>query len=128
MSDAEFSIGCEIRTDTARRVRYALGAFLDVLELDRDVVDDILMAVGEALANSVEHAYAQASAGRVEVRARAAGHRLLEVTVADCGAFVERAPRPGRGFGLDIIRAVARSVDVERDGGTRVHMTFDIAS
>jgi anti-sigma regulatory factor (Ser/Thr protein kinase) len=106
-------------------MRHALGAFLAVHRIDADLSDDILTAVGEALANSVEHAYDELDQpGDVELYARLGADATLAVDVVDGGRFVEHEARPGRGFGLRIVRAIARTVTVERDGGTRVHMLF----
>ena len=43
----------------------------------------------------------------------------------DRGTFVNRARRAGRGFGLKIVNATARSVTIDTDGGTHVRMIFD---
>jgi anti-sigma regulatory factor (Ser/Thr protein kinase) len=108
-------------------IRHALSAFMDAVAIDEETRDDILIAVGEAIANAVEHAYEGASApGEIEVHARIADPRTLEIDVADRGRFIERERREGRGFGMRILRSVARAVAIETDNGTRVHMLFDI--
>jgi serine/threonine-protein kinase RsbW len=100
---------------------------MDAVAIDEETRDDILIAVGEAIANAVEHAYEGASApGEIEVHARIADPRTLEIDVADRGRFIERERREGRGFGMRILRSVARAVAIETDNGTRVHMLFDI--
>ena len=106
-------------------MRHALSAFLTTLEVDEDSIEDILMAVGEALANAVEHAYDGDATGIVELHARVDDAERLSVDVNDDGRFIERAPRAGRGFGLRIVKTIARSVSVEIDNGTRVRMVFD---
>ncbi len=125
---SELRVYSHARPGTAGPMRHALKAFLAVLEIESEVVEDISMAVGEALANAVEHAYAEGPPGMVELYARVDDdEEQLRVEVRDEGRFIEREPRAGRGFGLRIVRTVARAVSVETNGGTRVHMTFHAA-
>ncbi len=109
-------------------MRHALSAFLDAIAVDQDTRDDILIAVGEAVANAVEHAYCGSSPGMVQLYARVDDARTLAVEVVDRGEYISRERRDGRGFGMRIVRSVARAVAIETDGGTRIHMLFDIAS
>jgi len=84
-------------------------------------VNDILVACGEACANVVQHAYG-ATPGDMEVEARLS-HGLLEMSVRDRGAWRPAADRGG-GWGLQLIRALMDSVEVDRDaGGTVVRMS-----
>jgi serine/threonine-protein kinase RsbW len=107
-------------------MRHALRSFLEALELSPETVDDVLTAVGEVLANAVEHAYSDGAAGSVELYAHAEGSTTLEIDVRDSGTYIERSARAGRGFGLRIARAIARSVEIDRARGTHVHLSFDI--
>jgi hypothetical protein len=50
--------------------------------------------------------------------------RTLLVDVFDRGRFIERDERPGRGFGLRIVSAIAETVSLRTDGGTHVRMAF----
>jgi anti-sigma regulatory factor (Ser/Thr protein kinase) len=109
-------------------MRHALAAFLKALDVEPDLIEDILMAVGEALANAMEHAYGGDPAGIVELFADIGPEGQLTVDVCDEGRFIEREPRAGRGFGLRIVRNVARAVSIEFDGGTRIRMQFDASS
>jgi anti-sigma regulatory factor (Ser/Thr protein kinase) len=118
--------------DRAKPLRHALGAFLRAIEIDADVAMDILTAVGETVVNVIEHAYghvARSSSGLVEVVALAEKAQPLRVDVIDGGAFVHRrVPRPGHGFGLRIVRAIARDVSIDaNDTGTHVKMLFDLS-
>ena len=86
--------------------------------LDEDDVLDVVVAVGEACANSVEHAYGAAE-GEVTVQAELDGPDLL-VTITDSGTW-RSARGQGRGRGLLMMRRLMDTADVERDGdGTRV--------
>lgn len=109
-----------------RPMRHALRSFLEALELLPATIDDVLTAVGEVLANAVEHAYVDGAAGSVEIYARANGASTLDVDVRDSGKYIDRSERVGRGFGLRIARAIARSVEIDRSRGTHVHLSFDI--
>lgn len=109
-----------------RPMRHALRSFLEALELGPETVDDVLTAVGEVLANAVEHAYVDGASGSVEIYARADERAILKVDVRDTGTFIERTERAGRGFGLRIAHAIARNVEIDRSRGTRVRLTFDV--
>jgi anti-sigma regulatory factor (Ser/Thr protein kinase) len=118
------------RPQRAKTLRHALGAFLTALDINAEIAVDVLTAVGEALANVVEHAYDGESKrfpGEVELVAQAGNPPgTLCVDVFDRGRFIKRRARPGRGFGLRIVRAIARDVSIEAsDVGTHVRMLFD---
>jgi anti-sigma regulatory factor (Ser/Thr protein kinase) len=122
---SELRINCLATPAAAGPMRHALAAFLSALDVRGEAVEDILTAVGEALANAVEHAYDASGQPRdIELLARLENSATLAVEVFDRGTFIERPVRAGRGFGLRIVRAIAREVTVETDGGTRVRMTF----
>ncbi len=87
---------------------------------------DIVLACGEACANAVEHAYADAGAaeGVVEVEVSWAGSAEIVLRVRDRGRW--RPPRsdPGdRGRGLAIMRELMDAVEVDAgESGTEVVM------
>jgi anti-sigma regulatory factor (Ser/Thr protein kinase) len=123
---SKLRVTCSARPDSAKRMRHALAAFLDALEVDSDHCDDVLTATGEALANAIEHAYdGGGSRGTVALEADLA-ETELSVNVTDRGHFIERELRPDRGFGLRIIRSIAESVDISTQDGTRIRMTFSM--
>ena len=95
-----------------------------------ETIADLKLAVTEAVANAVRHAYPPDSPGRVSVELSADGGRL-EIAVSDEGRGLGDAEltsdgpsEPGEsGMGLSIIRAIADEIDVGAgpDGrGTRV--------
>ncbi len=126
---SELRIHCRALPPAAAPLRHALAAFLNVLDVESELSDDILTAVGEALANAVEHAYEHfgdsAGPGDIELYARVENSDTLSVDIFDRGRFIERALRPGRGFGLRIVRAIAREVTIKTDGGTQIRMIFE---
>jgi anti-sigma regulatory factor (Ser/Thr protein kinase) len=79
---------------------------------------DITVAVTEAAANAVEHAYAPGQA-TFEVEA-AHEDGMITITIRDRGSW--RAPRgTHRGRGLAMMRALMETVDVKQDDrGTEV--------
>jgi serine/threonine-protein kinase RsbW len=111
---------------TPAAMRHALDSFLVALKVPEDRRIDIVTASGEALANAIEHAYAESEIGGVELTALVERPGSLTVSVIDHGAFVEPRERANRGFGLKIVRAVAQSVNVDTTNGTAVRMTFDV--
>jgi len=85
-----------------------------------DVENDLLLACGEACANVVQHAYA-AAPGSLELEA-SLDQGLLQMWVRDHGQW--RAPSDrGGGWGLELMRALTDTVDVDRTAdGTVVHL------
>lgn len=110
---------------TPKALRHALATFLSALDIEPPLREDIIIAVGEAVANAVEHAYQTGDSGTVELHAATDAENTLMVDVFDRGAFIDRELREGRGLGLRIVRAIARAVSIDTDGGTRIRMVFN---
>jgi anti-sigma regulatory factor (Ser/Thr protein kinase) len=124
---SELRLCCPAHARYVSQIRHALGAFLAALEFDRGACDDVTTAAGEALANAVEHAYANRpldSECDLELRARLKPSGTLSVDVSDRGTFIRRKPIAGRGFGLRIIRAVATEMNIDTSEGTCIRMRF----
>lgn len=118
-------ITCRTGLSQVRRLRHALGAFLDVFALDREFVEDVLLASGEVLANAVEHGARSAANTSIVLVAHAGPNGMLAIEVSDSGRFVQRDRIEGRGFGLGIVRQIAQSVTIETNDGTHVRMLFE---
>jgi serine phosphatase RsbU (regulator of sigma subunit)/anti-sigma regulatory factor (Ser/Thr protein kinase) len=100
-------------------VRRSLERWLSDLEVGERLRDDVLTAAGEAVANSVEHAYGP-QGGWMHVLGSREGN-TLSVVVRDGGHWRKRGS--GRGRGSRLMRALMDSVVYERsDGGTTVTM------
>lgn len=128
MPRGQFSIEREALPETAAPMRHALAAFLKALDIPEAARLDVITAVGEALANAVEHAYRNGPVGDVKIVARMETCDVLAVEVVDRGTFAEPKRRPDRGFGLRIVRSVAHAVDLDTEAGTTISMRFEIPS
>jgi anti-anti-sigma factor len=110
--------------DVRRRVREWAGS----AGLDPDTTDDLLLAVGEAAANAVEHAYGGAP-GRLRVTATVEGGERVALTVADEGRWRPEPADPGfRGRGLLVLRELGDgSLAVDRgSAGTVVRLAVPL--
>lgn len=124
--DLELSIAA--RPENVAIVRHALGGVGDVLGLDPEVLDDVRLAVSEACANVVIHAYPEGVDGLLIVQVFTGGD-TLNVSVRDHGTgMAPRADSPGLGVGLPLIASLARSLELTagHGGGTEVRMIFDL--
>jgi serine/threonine-protein kinase RsbW len=90
-----------------------------------DAVDDIILAVHEAVANVIDHAYAPESTGDVAVTAALlgeGGRRRVLIVVRDRGRWRSPPTDPGcRGRGLQMVRSCMDDVEIlpgahSRDG------------
>ena len=124
LGTSQLRLNCVARPEYAKSIRHAIAAFLAVFELDADFSDDVLTAIGEALANAIEHAYVGQEPSDIEVLAAYEHERMISVDVFDRGRFIERERQPDRGFGIRILQAIATHVRIDTNDGTRVHMEF----
>lgn len=94
-------------------VRKALRDWLDQCGLPRHIVQNVLVAVGEACANAIEHGHRDRPGGTIRLSARTLTHGL-RVTVSDTGCWKE--PRPElnrhRGRGVKLMRALMQQVTI----------------
>lgn len=98
------------------------------LDLDAVRLNDILLAVNEALTNSAEFAYVGSPQGAMSMQAFLYADGSLDVTVADHGRWREVAPEDRcttRGRGLQLMRALSDDISIDRQPtGTTVHLRF----
>jgi anti-sigma regulatory factor (Ser/Thr protein kinase) len=95
--------------DAVADARRAVRAFAADLDVD---IDGMVLAVSEAVANVVAHAYVDGSHGIVEVCA-AVSPLEVTVTVRDHGrGLADGRDAGGAGYGLVIIRRVAQRVQL----------------
>ena len=101
--------------------RHRVRRYAVELEVD---LDGLILAVSEAVANVVAHAYPDGVDGRVELTA-GTSPTAVTVTVRDNGRGLTRSDRPGAGFGLTIIRRVAEHVELtDTPDGVSLTMAF----
>jgi anti-sigma regulatory factor (Ser/Thr protein kinase) len=101
-----------------RTVRQALRSYLASAGATAEEISDLVLAVGEACANVVEHAYGPAG-GVLEVYVELHGRRV-RTTIRDTGAWRE-ARGVNRGRGTTLMHGLVDAVHVDRDAtGTRV--------
>ncbi|ANW64995.1 hypothetical protein BCA37_16605 [Mycobacterium sp. djl-10] len=99
-------------------------------QLDGLRLNDLVLAVNEALANVAEFAYRHSSQpGTVDIRAEYdRSTSILTVTVADRGSWrddSEREPRRTRGRGIPLMEALSDEVGIDAGAqGTTVCMRF----
>jgi anti-sigma regulatory factor (Ser/Thr protein kinase) len=108
--------------DSVATARRAVREFAEPLEVD---VDGMVLAVSEAVANVVSHAYLEGAYGVVDLRAAASPFEVT-VTVRDQGrGLAEARESEGAGYGLLIIRRVAQHVELaDTKDGVSLTMGF----
>jgi serine/threonine-protein kinase RsbW len=117
--------------------RLSIAGIAPVARLGEDVLADLKLAVTEACANAVRHAYGEEEHGTVRLRLVLDGSTLT-IEVADdgrgigTGSVVRRDPSslPEAGMGLSIMRAVVDELEIESPpaGGTVVRLTKQLSA
>ncbi|ADP81139.1 SpoIIE family protein phosphatase [Pseudofrankia inefficax] len=107
-------------------VRHAMRAWLARCDLGAQQINDVLIAVGEACNNAVEHGHREHPAGLIRLRAAALADRLW-VSVIDSGRWkprdLEATARGNRGRGIALMRGLMHHVTIDpTDAGTTVEM------
>ena len=106
-------------------IRHRLAAWLRGAAIPEGTIADIVLAVNEAAANSIEHAYRGHKPAKVRVEGENDGARV-HVRIIDKGSWKPAPADPGvRGRGLLLIRAVSDWLEMEcTPSGTTVNMSF----
>jgi serine/threonine-protein kinase RsbW len=122
--DTRLELRIDATPEAASSVRREIASFATRHGVDEGA--DVALAVSEAVANVVQHAYRNGESGRLRVVACAYPTEVVTV-VRDYGCGMRPHPEsPGAGFGLSIMGAAASEMKVERpdDGGTRIRLRF----
>ncbi len=90
--------------------RRALRRFAERRGVDGEHSFALLTAVGEAMANAVEHAY-EGSVGKVRIRVACDGAKF-HATIEDDGRWKAAQKRDERGRGLPLMRALCEGVEI----------------
>jgi serine/threonine-protein kinase RsbW len=130
------------RSDYVALVRVVLAAAASIDPDSRDDrIDDLRVAISEAVTNAVEAHHSSGTDSRIEVRCRTSGNNV-EVTVRDRGAgfdmdAVPVLPEPDTperlffegGLGLPLMRRLVDKTDITSgDDGTLVRLFIDTSS
>ena len=108
--------------------RRAVVALAERVGLAGERRADVALAVGEACANAVMHAYEGGPSGRLRVTAEVRDGRL-EVIVSDGGhGMTPRPDSPGLGLGLPLMASLASALELRpaAGGGTEVWLCFEL--
>ena len=124
---APLAIQTDAIADRLHDIRHAVADWLQSADIDEDLIADVVLAVDEACANSVEHAYRDTAAGPLCVEAEIHDARL-QVRIVDRGSWKAPPTAPTiRGRGLPLIKAVSTEVDFHgTELGTTVEMIFQL--
>jgi serine/threonine-protein kinase RsbW len=126
----DMELALPARAENIAIVRHALGGLGEALAVGEPKLSDIRLAVTEACANVVVHAYPEEEEGPMEILA-SIGDGALTVLVRDWGRGVRPRPdSPGLGLGLSLIAALAETVQLGhgQQEHTEVRMTFSLAN
>jgi anti-sigma regulatory factor (Ser/Thr protein kinase) len=116
--------------DAVPAARSAITAFAADLGASPELIDDVRLAVSEALTNAVVHAYRGThEPGAIGVTAALAVDELW-IIVSDSGCGLRpRDDSPGLGLGMALMMQLSADIDVHdrSDGGTQVTLRFELA-
>ena len=118
-----------VDADQLGELRHQLAAWLRGDGVSEERVADIVLAVNEAVANSIEHGYQGRRPGKVRVNGANDG-ACIHLKVTDKGRWKPAATDPGvRGRGLLLIRAVSDWLELDcTPKGTTVSMSFGLTA
>lgn len=110
------------------RARHLIAAWLAEGGIDRDTIDDVVLATHEALANAADHAFG-GDAGEVVLQADRVDDDLLRVVVQDTGRWRPPPADPGfRGHGMALMSGLAQRCRVQRSRtGTTVELWWRVS-
>jgi anti-sigma regulatory factor (Ser/Thr protein kinase) len=119
---AELDIELPAKASSVPRAREALA---DLAHRVGAPIDDVKLAVSEAVGNAVMHAFRDGRPGTIRLQARRVGERL-QIMVGDDGpGMTPHLDSPGLGLGISLITRLALDVHFDSsDRGTTVSMSF----
>ncbi|MGA9857849.1 MAG: SpoIIE family protein phosphatase [Solirubrobacteraceae bacterium] len=127
VSDSVFERRMPATADQLAPARTELLAWLARTGAHNSLPQRLLLAVGEALSNAVEHAYQDRLPGSMELAVHVDGTGGLAVTVSDRGRWNDRPSGSGRGRGLAVIDTLSSELQRHSDAtGTTVSFTVPI--
>jgi PAS domain S-box-containing protein len=122
---ASLRIEGDAAPDRLAVIRHRLTEWLRAIDLSDQLIADVVLAVGEACTNCIEHAYCGRPQGAMRVEADVEGDQI-HVKVVDFGSWKTPTAEPNfRGRGLPLIRALSDVCHFDSTGaGTTVAMSF----
>ncbi|GAA4706523.1 hypothetical protein GCM10023215_53720 [Pseudonocardia yuanmonensis] len=113
--------------EVLRRMRSDVRVWAEEAALPKLLLEDLQLALGEAAANSVDHAYRRSTPEDFEIGLELEADGGIRVAVRDRGHWrPEPADKGFRGRGIDLIRALAGEVEIARhEDGTVVRFRVD---
>jgi len=96
--------------ENARRLRKRFQDWLRTMGAPLDLVEDLTLAVYEALANVVEHAYLPGDPHPVMRLQAQVSHDQILITISDQGCWRTPSPTTFRGRGLTMMDRLANEV------------------
>jgi serine/threonine-protein kinase RsbW len=103
-------------------LRHSFAGWLLQETGDEEQGELLVLALSEAVSNSIEHAYRSQKPAPIDIDANSDGD-LLKVVISDKGRWKASPPDHWRGRGLDLIREIVDDVRIDTDTfGTRVTM------
>jgi len=122
-----FAVAIEPVAEQLSALRGDLRAWLASTGATASEAGDVLIAVGEACANAIEHAGAPPGAP-IDVRGQLTGREVV-LRVRDHGVWRPAQPRPERGQGLRLMRVLMDDLDISSaSDGTRVELRRRLSS
>lgn len=124
----DLEISLPARPENVAVVRHVLGGVGDALALHPELLSDVKLAVSEACANAVVHAYPRGKGGLLDLELTANAQRL-DIIIRDHGlGMMPRADSPGLGVGLPLMASLSESLELTNraDGGTEIRMCFTL--
>jgi len=125
---APLDITFAAESDQLAPVRARLRSWLLSCGIGSRTAQDVLVAVGEACANAIEHGHRHSPGRQVRLRAVSTANQL-RLTITDTGHWRTSKPGDGthRGHGIALMRALMQQVTIEPGpGGTTVDMYLRI--
>jgi anti-sigma regulatory factor (Ser/Thr protein kinase) len=115
------------RPECIARARHAVVDFAALSGASDSDLEDIAVAVSEAVTNVVQHAYLGRDAEGDLVLQAWVQERRLQVVIRDEGIGMRGGGSPRPGHGLAIIHRITENLQIEDAmPGVRVRMTFDV--
>ena len=109
--------------------RQAIDPLAQEAGLDDERRADVALAVGEACANAVMHAYEGRAPGLLRIIGELRDGRLEVVVTDSGGGMAPRPDSPGLGLGLPLMASLTSALELRpaAGGGTEVWMCFQVA-